>query len=465
MHPMIYRPRWLARYDLPRFIARTLQAIDPAAEYMPNWHIYLLAEYLEAARRKEIKRLLINMPPRALKSVCVSVAWPAWILGHEPSSRILAASYASSLSVKHSIDCRLVMQSPWYQELFPQTAMSREQNEKHKFMTSKRGFRLATSVGGGATGEGGNILIIDDPLNPLQARSRYWRNHVNEWFGHTFASRLDSKQDGVIVLVMQRLHQNDLSGHLLEQGGWEHICLPAVASQNHLYGFRNIQKEYRFGELLHPSREDMRIIERARIDLGSTVFAAQYQQRPVSEEGGMVRREWFGRYKHAPESADRFVQSWDTAIKSGGHHDASVCLTFAEFGGRSYLIDARVARYEYPELKRLFYAMAAQWKPQAILVEDRASGQQLLQDVKRETALPLVAVQPKNDKVTRFAAVSAMIEAGRVFLPENAPWLSDFEQEVYAFPGGENDDQVDALTQYLDWLRSSVWEGLRIRRI
>jgi predicted phage terminase large subunit-like protein len=459
--------RWykelLAR-DFPTFIGKVLHSVDPGAAYLPNWHIDLIAEHLEAARRGEITRLIINMPPRSLKSVCVSVAWPAWLLGHDPRARIIAASYAASLAVKHSLDCRLVVTAPWYRALFPGTRLARDQNEKHKFMTTQRGCRFATSVGGSTTGEGGNFLIIDDPMSPMQAMNEHGRSHVAAWFDHTFASRLDDKSKGVIVLVMQRLHADDLSGRLMAKGGWTHLCLPAVSDVSVVYDFGRVRKERAAGEMLHPARENLRLVERAKIELGSSAFAAQYQQQPQAEECGMVRGSWFPRYTAAPSSFDRVVQSWDTAIKSGQQHDASACLTFGEAGGKSYLLDARVLRREYPELKRAFYALGEQWNPQAILVEDRASGQQLLQDVRRESMLPVLAVSPRADKVTRFAAISALIEAGRLILPVQSPWLADFESEIFTFPMGAHDDQADALSQYLDWLRASVWERLRVRR-
>ena len=170
----------LLKQDFSSFIGKTLSTVDPGATYLPNWHIDLIAEYLEAARRGDISRLIINMPPRSLKSVCVSVAWPAWLLGHDPRQRVIAASYAAPLSLKHSLDCRLVVNSPWYRQLFPEVKLTRDQNEKQKFMTTRRGFRFATSVGGTATGEGGNFLIIDDPINALQAYNEHWRNHVNQ---------------------------------------------------------------------------------------------------------------------------------------------------------------------------------------------------------------------------------------------------------------------------------------------
>jgi len=451
------------RDDFTSFIRKVLGTVDPGACYQQSKHINLIAEYLEAARRGKVTRLIINLPPRSLKSICVSVAWPAWLLGHEPRSRIIAASYSAPLALKHSLDCRLVMQSPWYRELFPDAVLARDQNEKQKFVTTQRGYRFATSVGGSLTGEGGNYLIIDDPLNAEQAMHAHHRDHVNRWFDHTFASRLDDKKKGVIVLVMQRLHVRDLSGYLLEKGGWQHVCLPAVAPGFMRLDYGRVKYARREGSILHPEREDAALIERAKIELGSAAFAAQYQQQPQPESGAMVRPWWLVRYEKAPLAFERVVQSWDTAIKSGEQHDASVCLTFGELEGRSYLVDACCARVEYPELRRLFMHLASRWQPQAILIEDRASGQQLLQDMRREGTLPLIPCQSRHDKITRFAAISAMIEAGRLLLPVQASWLADFEAELFSFPAGRHDDHVDALTQYLDWVRCRNWQYMRIR--
>jgi predicted phage terminase large subunit-like protein len=461
-------PHWyyeLLRNDFSTFIGKTFSTVNPGGHYLPNWHIRLISHYLEAARRKEITRLIINMPPRALKSICISVAWPAWLLGHNPRNRIIGASYSASLSVKHSLDCRHVLGAPWYRTLFPETRLLYGQNQKHKFTTSEQGYRFATSVGGSLTGEGGDFLIIDDPLNPLQAMNVHWRDHVNRWFDHTIASRLDDKRTGAIVLVMQRLHAHDLTGYLLAKGGWQHLSLPAVAAKPERYEFGRAYVERKVGDLLHPERENTELIERAKIELGSHAFAAQYQQAPLEEEGAMVRQDWFGRYREIPSTIIRRVQSWDTAIKNNAHNDASVCLTFGEENGRSYLLDVRLFRYEYPDLKKMVYTLAEQWRPNMILIEDKGSGQQLLQDIRRETELPAVGVMPKSDKITRFAAVTAMLEAGRVVLPEQAPWLADFESELFSFPDSRHDDQVDALSQYLDWIRGCSWERLRIRSI
>jgi hypothetical protein len=296
----ITRMRQLARYaareDFQSFLRMVVATVSPGAVFQPNWHLEAIGAYLAACAKGEVKRLIINMPPRMLKSVTVSVAWPAWLLGHDPKTRIMAASYAQSLSIKHSLDCRLVVTSPWYQEIFPGTRLTHDQNEKEKFVTTKRGQRIAVSVGGAATGEGGNILIVDDPMNPLQAGQRSLREAANRWFDHTFLTRLDDKKRGSIVVVMQRLHPEDLSGHLLHKGGWEVLSLPAIAPRLVAIRCGSFTKERARGEVLHEAREDTKMLEQMKRELGSANFNAQYQQAPVSEEEGVVKLGWFGRF-------------------------------------------------------------------------------------------------------------------------------------------------------------------------
>lgn len=456
----------ILRKDLGSFIAKTFSTVDTGTEFLPNWHIDLIAERLEAATNGEIKRLIINVPPRSLKSVSVSVAWPAWILGMNPSAKIMAASYSQILSLKHSLDCRLVMQSGWYKDLFPETIITPDQNEKFKFVTTARGFRFATSIGGTATGEGGDFLIVDDPHNPGQAASDLKRQHAIDWFDQTFMSRLNNKKKGVVVLVMQRLHVDDLTGHILEKGGWEHISIPSVQDvglrRQSLTGYK-IPENSIITEIMHPMREGEEEIRRAQLELGSYAFAAQYQQSPILQTGGMVELEWFRRYEEAPEG--KIAQSWDTAIKANANNDYSVCTSWCETEKGYYLLDVMARKMEYPELKRTVVAMADKWHPDAILIEDKASGQSLLQDLRRETKLPVLAVTPTQDKTSRFAAVTALIEAGRVYIPRRAGWIADFEAQLLSFPNGTHDDIVDSVSQYLSWARKKGNFAPRVRII
>ncbi len=440
------------------FLRRALMSTAPGVQYEHNWHIDAIAEYLRACESGAVQRLIINLPPRMLKSTLISVAWPAWLLAKNPSERIMVASYAQSLAIKHSTDCRVVMQAEWYRRIFPHTQLSHDQNEKEKFVTTARGHRIAVSVGGAAIGEGGNFLIIDDPLNPLQASQYTQREAANRWFDHTFATRLDDKRRGAIVVVMQRLHAQDLSGYLLAKGGWEHLCLPAIAPQKTVIAVGDFSYERKHGEVLHAQREPAEILERTRLELGNANFSAQYQQQPLSAESQLVKPHWFARFGKVAEGM--YVQSWDTAMKAGATHDASACATFVMKDGMHQLVDMLEVRLEYPALKRLIVSHAARFCPEVILMEDKASGQSLLQDLRQETDLPLRACMPKGDKISRLVRVSPLLEAGKVALPQRAPWLMAFEQQLFNFPNHGHDDMVDAFSQYLNWRRESAQGGI-----
>ena len=438
--------------DFKCFLMQSFAALHGGQALCGNWHLDLLADYLERLERGDIRRLIINMPPRYLKSLCVSVAWPAWLLAQNPAARVIVASYAASLSEKHSLDCRKLLEEAWYRGLFPASGLKRGENEKRLFHTQKRGFRLAASVGGALTGYGGDVLIVDDPLNPLQAESKVLRTLCNRWFEHTFSSRLNDKNQGKMLVVMQRVHPDDLSGYLLRKGGWEQLTLPAIALQTRHYV--PLVKPYRFreGAALHPAREGAVLLEKLRHDLGSQAFAAQYLQEPVARGGGMIKVDWLGYYDTAGE-VEYCMQSWDTAIKSGAGNDYSVGLCFGLRGGEVLLLDVRREKMDFPELRRAMVDFAAKWQPRGVLVEDKGSGQSLLQDLRREPGANWLGIMPRLDKLTRLAAVSPMLEAGRLKMPRNAAWKDAFESELLAFPQGRHDDQVDALSQFLQWLQ------------
>jgi len=440
------------KYNLSFFIRRVFRTVDPASTYSHNWHIDIISEYLEACRRKEVKRLLINMPPRSLKSISASVAFPAFILGHNPKDRVMVASYSQKLSFDHSLATRHVITSDWYQRLFPDTMLARDQNEKSRFQTTEQGMRMATSVGSSTTGFGASYLITDDAHDPGGAESDVQRQTAIDWFDQTYSTRLNNRKEDVMIVVMQRLHSKDLSGHLLEAGGWEHLCLQAEAEERKTYSFGGFTKTVEKGELMHPDRLGERELEQLKQQLKHGYYG-QFQQRPTPRGGGIIELKWFKRYNVAPENPTMIVQSWDTAHKANAGSDYSVCATFAQTANGHYLLDIYRAQLEYPDLKRTVSSLHQKYMPHTVLIEDKASGQSLLQDFARDGNMSCIAIKPDKDKVTRASTASGMIEGGNVYLPEKAAWLVDFENEVETFPRGAHDDMVDAITQYLNWIR------------
>jgi predicted phage terminase large subunit-like protein len=347
----------------------------------------------------------------------------------------------------------------------------RDQNEKTKFQTTLRGHRMAVSVGGAATGEGGDYLIVDDPHNPKKAMSEADRKTSLDWFDQTFTTRQNNKKTGVMVVVMQRLHENDLSGHLLAKGGWEHLKLSAEAHKAHTISIGAFTRYRPAGDILHPDREGPKELAQARVDLGSYGYAGQYDQEPAPLEGGVIKLHWFQRYRMPPDKRSdrvRYVLSFDTASKESELNDYSVCTVWAITPNGWYLIDLWRERVDSVDLKRTAFSLIEQWKPVAVLVEDKGSGIGLIQQLRRgmhkdeddETSpkirAPVVAIEPDGDKVSRAANAAPMIEAGNVYLPESAAWLVPFEAEVRNFPNATHDDQVDSVTQFVSW--AAVWQ-------
>jgi predicted phage terminase large subunit-like protein len=442
----------LLRHDLRAFVHKVFVSLTPGQTYVRNWHIDAIVYQLERIRRGEIRRLIINMPPRSLKSITASVAFPAFLLGHDATKRIICVSYSAELAKKHSNDFRAVIDSPWYRDAFTGTRIGLYKNNETEIEFSQRGFRLATSIGGTLTGRGGDIIIIDDPLKPDDAYSESRRTATNQWYSNSLLSRLDDKRTGAIVVVMQRVHLDDLTGYLLDQSDeWMVLNLPAIAYADEVVPIgRNRTYNRKAGEALS-AREPLATLEAMKLEIGSDAFSAQYQQTPVPPGGMMVKREWIKRCKEPPPRHEWLfvLQSWDTASKGGPDNDWSVGTTwiFAR-GKRWYLIDVVRFRGDYPTLKAQIIEAAKKWKPRKILVEDKGTGTSLVQELKRQIA-GIIAVEPEGDKVARMAVASAKIEAGQVFFPEQARWLPDLEAELFAFPGSRHDDQCDSISQAL----------------
>ena len=444
--------RALLRRDFSAFVRKVFATLESGQAYVPNWHLEAIAYQLERVRRGEIKRLIINMPPRSLKSVTASVAFPAFVLGHDPTRRIICVSYSGDLAKKHANDFRAVLEAPWYQTLFQRTRIGQKDSETEIELTA-RGFRLATSVGGTLTGRGGDLIVIDDPLKPDDAHSETKRNAANEWFKNTLLSRLDDKRTGAIIIVMQRVHMDDLTGFVTSQSEeWQVLNLPAITEIDEVIPISDAKvHRRRVGEALSPEREPLSVLENLKAQLGSDAFSAQYQQMPVPPGGAMIKRNWIKRYVELPLQRERslILQSWDTASKGGPENDFSVCTTWCISRERRwYLMDVWRKRVDYPELKAAVRSLASRHAVQRVLVEDAGAGIALVQELLGEVD-GILAVKPDRDKITRMSVVSSKFESGLVFLPERAPWLADFEAELFAFPGSRHDDQCDSVSQAL----------------
>jgi predicted phage terminase large subunit-like protein len=452
----------IIRTDFPSFIRQTFQILSPSATYYDNWHIHAMAYRLEQVRLGKITRLIITVPPRSLKSQICSVAFPAYVLGHDPAKRIIGVSYSQDLATKLSNDCRELMSSPRYRQVFPQTKLSRLKNTETEFATTQMGYRLATSIEGTLTGRGGDIVIVDDPLKPIDALSDSRRERVNNAFLNTILSRLDDKRTGAIIIVMQRLHEDDLVGRLLREAPeqWTVLSAPAIAEQEEEVEIGGARPHVRRpGDLLHDEREPFSVLQSYRAQIGSDVFAAQYQQSPVPREGVMIKRTWPRRYQRLPErnSSTLTLQSWDTATKDSGPSNYSVCTTWLYHEKKHYLVDVFRERVDYPLLKARAISLAKLHAPKVILVEDAGLGSGLAKEL-QQVGLPAIAVTPKSDKRTRMSIQSAKFESGQVFLPDAASWLDELETELFSFPGGRYDDQIDSISQALAYeISVGIW--------
>ena len=456
--------RAILRSDFYAFVHRSALELHPSLAFLPNWHLEVICRKLDAVRRGEIKRLIITIPPRHLKSIMGSVCLPAYILGHDPTAQIICASYGQDLADKLARDCRSIMNASFYRNLF---GTRLRQTTLHDFATEQGGFRMATSVGGVLTGRGADVIIIDDPLKPDEAVSDAARNGANQWYDNSLLSRLNSKQDGCIVIIMQRLHEDDLVGHVLSQEGWDAVSFPAIAEVEETHEFETVFSRFhhqrRVGDILHPERESREILDVLRRSMGEYNFAGQYQQSPAPFGGGMVKQEWFKRYsdRDLPQSFDRVIQSWDTANKPTELADYSVCTTWGIKNKRIYLLHVLRERMAYPDLKRAVCRQNNIHRPEVILIEDKASGTQVIQQLIEEGLHNVQRVKPEGDKVMRMHAQTAMIENNFVYVPLEAHWLAEYFHELTTFPRGKYDDQVDSTSQALAWLEKPEPNALR----
>jgi predicted phage terminase large subunit-like protein len=456
------------RQNLASFTQKVFTTLNPGTPYRHNWHIEHLCHQLSRVERGELKRLIINVPPRSLKSITASIAFPAWVMGRDSTKRIICASYSDAFARKLAIDAHTVVGAPWYQELFPGFALTARRPSPLNLMTRQQGYRFGAGIGGSILGRGADLIIVDDPIKPIDALSRAERLRVNEAFDSTLFSRLDDKSQGAIVIIMQRLHEDDLVGHVFVRHEWELATLPAVATEDRDYALSDRPGHvYRrvTGEVLHSNRESRETLEEIRRAQGSLTFSAQYQQAPIPPEGNIVKREWLCSYQRPPESFDIVIVSWDTASTLSDKADYSVGAVWGAKGLDFYLLDVVRGRFEFPELRREVIRLHQAWQASQTIIEATELGRALLQDLRRSGPVRPTLIVSRGDKEARFVAQSARFESRQVHVPIDAPWLAEWLNELLAFPNGRHDDQVDATSQALNFLYGKMSVARRARSV
>jgi predicted phage terminase large subunit-like protein len=477
--------------DFRAFVTEAWKIIEPQTEFSPGWHIDAICDHLVAVTDGRIRDLLINIPPRHAKSSIVSVLWPAWEWTLSPHQRYLCASYAGVLSTRDSLKTRRLITSAWYQELWGHVfKLTGDQNAKTRFENDRTGYRIATSVDAFATGEGGSRLIVDDPHQAQEAQSDTVRESTIDWWDNVMSTRRNDPKKDARVIIMQRLHEADLAGHVLKQGGWTHLNLPAEFEGDRSatsIGWSDPRKEV--GELLWPARYGRKEIDELKMLLGPYGAAAQLQQRPSPDEGGILKKHWFRLWpaKDALPEFELIIQSYDTAFSERTVNDPTAQTAWGVFRFKRpgsdaktgplhiIMLDAWKEFLEYPELRT---KARREWEARyggkegdpakpgrradIVLIEDKGSGITLRQDLNR-AGLPVRTYNPgRADKVMRAHAATPFLAGGSVWIMESAKnegkpisWAAPFLRECGLFPNGDEDDYVDTFTQAVIYLRDS----------
>lgn len=454
--------------NLAAFVKYFWSVLEPVTPLHWNRHLDLVCEYLTAVRLGLVRRLIVNVPPRSMKSLLCTVFYPVWRWCTEPQRRFMFVSYSEELSTDHSVFRRNVLISDLYRKFWGRSVrLARDQNIKTQYENTKRGVMFATSISGSATGKGCDELIVDDPMNAKIAFSDQERQTAIRNFDATFRSRLNDPAKGAIVLIMQRLHDEDLTGHLLtrEPNAWTHLKLPAEFELQMSWTLPISGKTVtRYaGDLLWETRFSLAVLQDLKTALGSLSYAGQYQQNPAPLEGGIIQRKWLKYYRELPSTAadgsairsSRWIQSWDCSFKDTRESDYVVGQVWRRIDSNYYLIDQVRERMDFVRTCQAIRQMTAKY-PQATakLIEDKANGPAVITSLRSQID-GIIRINPTDSKAGRLNAVSPLFQAGNVFLPEpsKAPWIGDFVEELTRFPKAANDDQVDACTQALLYIR------------
>src|SRR5210317_1721402 len=416
-------------------------------DFIAGRHHRIIADKLERVAKGELKRLIINMAPRHTKSEFASYLFPAWFMGRAPSKKIIQATHTTELAVNFGRKTKNLLESDDYQEVFPEVQLAADSKASGRWDTNKGGMYYAVGVGSNLAGRGGDLVIIDDPHSEQTAMSNSGFDDAWDWY--TGGPRQRLQPGGSIVLVQTRWSEKDMTGQLLKamakdplSDQWEVVELPAIFEDE-----TPCWPEYW-------SLEDLTAV---KASIPPSKWNAQYQQNPTGEENAIIPRQWWQRWeKDRIPNLEYVIQSYDTAFSKRETADFSAITTWGvfrpeELGGPPGLIllDSKKDRWDFPELKQVALEEYNYWDPDTVIVEAKASGLPLTQEL-RNMGIPVVNFTPSkgNDKISRVHAVSPLFEAGMVWAPDEV-WAEELVEEVAAFPNGEHDDLVDSMTQAL----------------
>lgn len=452
------------------FVKQAFKVLEPETQFIFNWHIKYLCDALQkeaeriARGEPKDKDLIINIPPRFMKSLIVTVFFNAWAWTKHPSLKFICASYSADLASEHSVMTRNVINSEWYQRLWGKNYYLKESRQA-AYTNDKMGKRIAVGFGGSATGKGCDILIIDDPLNPKGAYSDLDRETANRDYSATFYNRLNNSKVGIRIIIMQRLHANDLTGFLLKNMAkyYRHICLPFEKSK-HIKP-PELSEKYK-NDVLWYDKFPPAMIDVFRENTSDRIWAGQYGQAPTLEGSRIWESSWFKIWHEAevPINHQGYIFSWDTAFKDKAKSDFSSCAIWAILSSGYLLVEIVKKRLKFPDLKTTNKFLHDKYRPVTILIEDKASGQSLIDELERETEIrcPIVPMQPNQNKVLRAELVSPTLKQGKVWYI-TGDWVKDFKEEVENFPNGDHDDQIDSVSQFLIWVTQMDSVGPQIR--
>ena len=445
--------RYLSYYN---FFLEAFKVLEPQTPFVSNWHIKLLCQVLQAETYRILANepskgdLIINIPFRTGKSYITTIIYPVWSWIINPHMGFLTVSYSSALSTEHARKSRQLIQSDWFQENFGHIfKMTGDQNVKSNYENDKGGKRFATSTTATATGTGGDVIILDDPLNPKEASSEVERNRANTAYSETFYSRTKNPHTAIRIVVMQRLHEDDLSGYLLKKGGYRHVCLPGELNDN--IKPERLREKYVDG-LFWKERFTQDLLNKYKTELGSVGYAGQVLQQPAPPSGNIFKKQWFDIVNEYPQDAVWHVKI-DPAYTSKTENDPTAILLYTWYQNNLYIRNVETVRLEFPELVKFLKVYAHNHKLTAqskIYIEPKASGKSIVQQLRHETGLNVMEDKsPERDKITRANNVSAKVEAGRVKLVAGG-WNDRFIGEVIQFPYAKHDDQVDCMVMALN---------------